>query len=604
MIVPVPNESSPRILLPFTLNMRRRTLLASPLALVAQPATTPPNILWITCEDLSPLLGCYGDTYAATPHLDRFAKTAARFTRAYATAPVCSPARSCLLTGMYANSLGSMHLRGIVPKPADVPAFPELLRRAGYYTTNNEKEDYNFPAPQGCWDESSSKAHFRNRAPGQPFFAVFNIMATHQGQIRYGAAELARRNAELPKELRHDPALAPVPPYFPDTPDVRTQLAALYTQVTLMDARAGEILAELEADTHAANTVVFFFSDHGTGLPRGKRFLHESGLRVPLLIRAPKLKPGSNSSRLVSFVDFAPTVLSLANLPAPANMQGAAFLGTQQAQPRKLAFASRDRVDEEIEVSRAITDGRYLFIRNYTPHRPVLQHGAYSESAAVWRELRRVPAPNSLLLAPTKPNEELYDLKSDPQNLANLAGEAKLADRKARLHGELRQWILSTRDTGMLPESDMHARAGSKSPRDTAVPYHRILAAAEAKTPIDIAAADPDPAVRHWAAISLLNGKYSAPLAIRLANDPNSNVRIPAAEALARNNQIPLAEPVFEQILQTSDSNLQLAAASALYHANFRTPKIQSALRAALAKQSAPAYQRTYFEWAAAKLLD
>jgi N-sulfoglucosamine sulfohydrolase len=570
----------------------------------AAAAAPKPNILWITCEDLSPVLGCNGDRYSATPNLDRFAAAGTRYDRAYATAPVCSPARSCLISGMYAHSLGSMHLRGMVRKPDAVRCFPELLREAGYYTSNNEKEDYNFDRPPGCWDESSGTAHWRKRASGQPFFSVFNIMATHQGEMRYGADELARRNAALPPELRHDPARAPLPPYYPDTPAVRGQIAALYTQVTLMDQRVGQVLRELEEDGLARDTVVFFFSDHGTGLPRGKRFLHDTGLRAPMIVRIPGQAP-SVSGRLVSFVDFAPTVLSLAGVPAPSYMQGSAFLGTHARPERTVAFGARDRVDEEIEMSRTAFDGRWQYIRNYMPHRPVLQHGTYSEVAAVWAELRRLHADGklkgheTLLMADRKPAEELYDRDADPWQLRNLAGSKAHAAIQERLKSEMRRWMISIRDKGLVPEPEMRARAGSGPTAEIAFPVERTLAAAEGRADAN----DAEPACRYWAANALLNGGYSGPLAMKLSKDPDASVRIVASEALCRNGRAKEGMAGLIEALGSTDACVQLAAAAALWHLGPPASQAAPALRAALGKKTTPEYQRTYFEWAAEKTL-
>src|SRR5574340_896217 len=317
---------------------RRQVIAASaifPLLERRSPAGSPrPNILWITCEDLSPILGCYGDRYAYTPHLARLSVEGVRYTRAFSAASVCAPARSSLITGVQTNTLGTMHLRGVVPLASGVNCFPAYLRQAGYYCSNNVKQDYNFTAPPDAWDESSNKGHWRNRRSGQPFFSVFNLTVTHQGQIRYPREEFERISAKLEPQERHDPAKAPLPPYYPDTPLVRLNIAELYTQTTLMDKLAGNILQQLQSDGLANDTIVFFFSDHGTALPRGKRWLHDSGTRVPLIVRVPgkysRMAPGTPGSvmdRLVTFLDFGPTVLGLAGIAPPAYMQGSAFFG-------------------------------------------------------------------------------------------------------------------------------------------------------------------------------------------------------------------------------------------------------------------------------------
>ncbi len=285
----------------------------------AEPARRP-NILWITTEDMSPNLGCYGDPYARTPHLDAFARESVRYTRAFATAPVCSPARSCLITGMYATSLGTQRLRSQFPVPKNVRGFAALLRAAGYYTSNNVKTDYNLrnePAfIRDCWNDCSTKAHWRGHRPGQPFFAVFNFMTTHQSRASVWSREQFEKEvgSQLAPAERHDPAKAPLPPYYPDTLEAHQAWARYYDCITVMDKQVGELLGQLAADGLANDTIVFFYGDGGMGMPRGKRCLWDTGLQVPLLVRFPKAfqefapkAPGTTTDRLVSFVDFAPT---------------------------------------------------------------------------------------------------------------------------------------------------------------------------------------------------------------------------------------------------------------------------------------------------------
>ncbi len=252
-----------------------------------------PNILWITAEDLSPDLGCYGNAYATTPYLDQLAQEGVRYTHAFASAPVCSPARSCLITGVYATSLGTQNLRSDFPIPDRIVGFPKFLREQGYYCSNNVKTDYNTAdakrLTQESWDESSATAHWRNRAEGQAFFSVFNLMETHQSRTCVWSFEEFEEKigSQLTPAARHDPEEAPVPPYYPDIPIVRSTLARYYDCISVMDLKVGQLLKQLEDDGLADSTVVFFYGDHGAGLPRGKRVLFDSGLRVPLLIRVP-----------------------------------------------------------------------------------------------------------------------------------------------------------------------------------------------------------------------------------------------------------------------------------------------------------------------------
>jgi uncharacterized sulfatase len=450
-------------------------LLVSALPVSAQ---SRPNILWISAEDISPDLGSYGDGYARTPNLDRLANQGVRFAKAFSVAPVCAPSRSAIITGMYATSIGSHHMRSKAVPPVGVKAFPEYLRAAGYYCTNNSKTDYNFEAPPSntppvtVWDESSRNAHWRNRAPGQPFFSVFNLIVTHESQIRTGPQEFAKNTAALRPEDRHDPARAVLPPYYPDTPIVRNDWARYYDLITAMDLQAAELLKQLEEDGLAENTIVFFWGDHGRGLPRAKRWLYDSGIRVPLIVRWPgQIQPGTVREDLVSLLDLAPTVLSLAGVPVPSHMQGQVFLGKGTAPPRQYVFAHRDRMDEAYDRMRAVHDGRYEYIRNFFPGRPYAQHIDYMEEMPTMREMRRVYkehfnalSPNygkamtetqQLFFRPEKPAEELYDLNSDPHEVKNLATSEAHQSELKRLRGALEQWQKETKDLGSIPEDEL-----------------------------------------------------------------------------------------------------------------------------------------------------
>ena len=584
------------------MNMRRLRMVLSAaswfvvmclLAGWAKAAPERPNVLWITCEDTSPNLGCYGDAFAVTPNLDRLAAEGVRYTSAFAVASVCSPARSCLITGVYPTSLGTQHLRGILPLPAHIRCFTEYLRSAGYYCSNNVKQDYNFVAPPGSWDESSRDAHWRKRKPGQPFFSVFNFTTTHQSQIRLPDDQFAKRTARLAPDERHDPAEVPLPPYYPDTPIVRRDVAHFYDLVTAMDKQVGDLLGQLEEDGLAEQTIVFFYSDHGTGLPRHKRWIYDSGIRVPLVIRFPEKyrrlapgKPGTATDRLVSFVDFAPTVLSLAGVKIPDYMEGQAFLGERAAGPRRYVFAVRDRVDEVYEMSRAVRDRRYKYIRNYLPHRPVMQHSDFSERTPTRQELRRLAAegklsgPEALLVSATKPAEELYDTQNDPHEIHNLAESPDHEAILQQMRDVHRRWVLKTHDTGLLPEAEMHLRSEGLSPYETVrtpgrFPQQRILEAADlvgrgaaALPTLSAMLADADSAVRCWAAVGLCAlGSDAAPATEALLerlSDRTPNVRLAAAEALCRLGREKEAVPVIVEGLGHEDGWVRLHAAMVL----------------------------------------
>jgi uncharacterized sulfatase len=538
-----------------------------------------PNILWITCEDISPYLGCYGDPLAVTPNLDRLAGRSILYTNAYATAPVCSPSRSCLVTGLYATSLGTQHLRSQIAIPRQIEPFPKLLRAAGYYCSNNSKEDYNFKDPT-IWDDSSETAHWRKRAAGQPFFSVFNLTATHQSQINGSDEQFeAKYGSKLAPKERHDPRKMLLPAYYPDTPMVRKIWARYYDLITYMDKQVGEILRDLEIDAVSENTIVFFFSDHGMGLPRFKRSLYDSGLRVPLLVRVPaphqsmaSLAPGGRSDQLVSFVDFAPTVLSLAGQSIPSSMQGHAFLGRgvrvegvppsnrgQDARdtltsPRQYIVGAASRVDEAYEMSRCVRDKRYKYIRNFLPHLAYVQPSDYCDQAEIMQELRKVATEGGmagmekLFWEPTKPSEELYDTWVDPNEVRNLADSPEHQETLLQMRKRLRDWMLDTKDTGLLPEAEMHIRAAGSTPYEMTRNPARFSASNVANTAELVGSgpqvlpamveslSDADSAVRYWAVIYLASlGAAAAPAteALRKALDDSCpDVRFAAADVL------------------------------------------------------------------------
>lgn len=521
-------------------------------------AAERPNVLWITSEDHGPQMGCFGDAFATTPNVDRLAAKGLRYTRCWSNAPVCAPARTTLISGMYASSTGSEHMRSMVPLSRGVKLFPELLREAGYYTTNNAKEDYNLAKNGREWDESSNKAHYRNRRAGQPFFAVFNSTKSHESQIR-----------KRPHKAVHDPAKVRVPAYHPDTPEVRADWAQYYDQVTAADADAGHVLEQLADDGLVDDTIVFYFGDHGSGMPRSKRSACNSGLHVPLVVHIPEkfkhlapddYRAGAATDRLVSFVDFAPTVLSLAGIKPPEWMQGHAFLGQYAAEPRPFAFGFRGRMDERIDLVRSATDGRFVYVRNYMPHKLPGQHVAYmfeTPTTRVWKQLfgaGKLTAEQAAFWRP-RAAEELYDLKSDPDEVRNLAGEAEHRETLLKLRKAQRELAERILDVGLLPEGEAYTRSAGGSPYDMArgdgaakrFPFSRIAAAAEAASledgddvrPLEKLFADEDAAVRYWAVMGvLIRGKPAVARSRKMLDaglaDPSPCVRIAAAEALGR----------------------------------------------------------------------
>jgi len=431
-----------------------------------------PNILWLSCEDISPDLGCYGDEYSVSPNIDKLATQGVRYDNVYSHSGVCAPTRSGIITGMYPTTIGTHHMRCQGVPPAYVKCFPEYLRAQGYYCTNNSKTDYQFAAPATAWDQSSRTAHWRNRFADQPFFAVFNYTTSHESQIRNRSKKMLDRIANL-GDKKHDPAKAKLPPYYPDTLIVRKDWAQYYDIITLMDQQVGAALRELEDAGLADDTIVWFWGDHGRGLPRAKRWIYDSGLRIPLLIRVPEkwrklvlpgnpnaLKPGSVNDDLVAFIDFAPTMLSLAGVKIPSHIQGQAFLGPQKAKPRDYIYAARDRMDEAYDLIRAVRDKRYKYIRNYMWHVTRAQDIEYMNQMPTMQEMRRLNAQGKLkgpqlqYFEPTKPVEELYDCQNDPHEVNNLAGKKKYRKILERMRKAHEQWVIDTGDIGLIPESE------------------------------------------------------------------------------------------------------------------------------------------------------
>lgn len=501
--------------------MKLLSLFLSSFIVVSASAADRPNILWLTSEDHGPHMGCYGDTYADTPNVDALAAKGMLFKHAWSCGPVCAAARTTIIAGMYSPSTGGEHMRSMAAMPKGTKMYPQFLREAGYYCTNNNKEDYNLQKPEGVWDESNGKAHWKNRKDGQPFFAIFNEQCSHESQIR-----------KRPHVAIHDPAKARVPAYHPDTPEVRQDWAQYYDQVTLADASAGNRLKELEAAGLAEDTIVFYYADHGSGMPRNKRWPSNSGLQVPMVVYFPPkwkhLAPkeygaGVKSDRLVSFVDLAPTLLSLIGVQPPEWMQGHAFAGKFQTEPQPYVYGFRGRMDERYDCVRSVTDGRFVYLRNYMPHLSQGQHVNYqfeTPTTRVWRELYdagKTTPEQSIFWKTPKDAEELYDLQSDPDEVHNLAAKPEHAETLAKMRTAQEGLALKIRDVGLICEGEMHHRSEGTTPYDMAhddklYPLARILKAAgqassmkaDAMPDLKAGFADKDSALRYWSAMGIL----------------------------------------------------------------------------------------------------
>ncbi len=518
-------------------------------------AVDRPNILWITSEDHGPEMGCYGDEFATTPHLDALATRGLRYDFAWSTASVCAPARTALISGLYPPSTGGHNMRSKVTAPAGKPAYPTFLRDAGYYCTNNSKEDYNLILPADLWDESSAKAHWRNRPDGKPFFAIFNATVSHESKIR-----------TRPHEAIHDPAQVTLPPFHPDDPAIRQDWAQYYDIVSQTDAIAGKHLADVDAAGITEDTIIFYYGDHGSGMPSYKRNPKNRGLRVPLIVYVPEkfahlrpadYMPGGSTDRLVGFIDLAPTALSLVGVKPPAWMQGHAFLGEHITRPQKYMFGFRGRTDERMDTVRSVTDGRYVYVRNFRPEFPAGVHVSYqmvTPTTLIWFEQFKAGKTNAVQSAfwLPSPAEELYDLAYDPHEINNLAATPQHTATRDRLATALFQHMESTVDLAFLPEAEMDRRVGTGSPYDWArqtgnYDFGRVQPIAGRATrgvpilPATIQAQlhDNDSLVRYWTLRGLTISASSEvtphlPDLRNLLNDPAVDVSVAAADLLVR----------------------------------------------------------------------
>jgi arylsulfatase A-like enzyme len=486
-----------------------------------------PNIVLLIAEDVSPELGAYGNEYATTPNIDALASEGVVFDFALTTAPICAPSRSTLATGLYATSLGTQHLRSEIPFPEDLKTLPEVLSQNGYFTTNRDKTDYNFN-PEGMWDHWSSEySPWRNRQEGKPFYSFINIGPSHEGSVN----SIEKYNdfvKYLPPEKFHEPAEVEVPPYYPDTPEIREIWAHYYDILTLLDMNIGNVLDMLEEDGLMDETIVIFIADHGFGMPRYKRWLNITGMHVPFIVYAPEkyqqlipgFEEGGHNTDLVSFIDLPPSILNLAGAVVPDYMEGKPILGKNARPEREFAFGARDRADDMYEMSRSVTDGHYFYVRHYMPHLPYIQPGfIFSDEKEAFRELRRLHLAGQTnaeqeKLWHKKPVEELYDLKNDPKELNNLAENEQYNEIKQNLQNELYNWMVETKDLGLLPEAEYMMRSEGSTPYEYAREsgdYHpeEILEAAKMvgkaeEDEILEKTVHKDSGVRYWSVIALM----------------------------------------------------------------------------------------------------
>ena len=556
-----------------------------------------PNILWLTSEDNSPFLGCYGDKFATTPNLDRLASEGFLYTHAFANVPVCAPARNTILTGIYACSGGNEHMRSNYPKSDKVKTYPELLRAAGYYCSNNVKTDYNLGNfdDKIIWDDCSTKAHYKNRPEGKPFFAVFNCTITHESCLHKSTPDSL---------LRHSPENVSLPPYHPDTPEMKHDWAQYYDKLEDLDTWVGEKLKELDEAGLTENTIVFYYSDHGGVIARSKRFLYESGTHVPFIIRIPEKysnlfpseKAGSKVDRLISWIDLFPTLLSIAGIQVPEYLQGNAFLGKQKTADPEYVHFFRGRMDERYDMSRGVRDSKFRYIRYYMPYRAYGQHLEYlwkAPSVRSWEEAFKNGQCNEVqsVFWKQKPAEELYDTENDPWEINNLAGDSAFADVLERMRSVSREHILKIKDAGFIPEAD-------RIDRTHEIPVYDFLRTDKADFQAIVEAADiassgkpenidllrnylksEESAIRYWGATGLLVLGEDALSAkqelLSSLKDHSHSVVAVAAEALYKQGEKSVAEAALIEVIENGNEMARCFALNVVDEIGTNSEKMQ-----------------------------
>lgn len=566
-------------------------------------STERPNILWITCEDISPYLGSYGCREALTPSLDRLAKNGIRFTNAYANAPVCAVARSTILSGMYASTIGTHQMRSRIQLPEAIPVYPKILRESGYYCTNNSKKDYNsnYENDASIWNESSNNAHYRNRKQGQPFFAVFNNTVTHESQLSRDRIKYYLENKLIPQKPRINPSEIVLPPYHPDLPEIREDWARLHDLITLMDSMSGNLLKELDEEGLADNTIIFFYSDHGGQLSRAKRYIYNVGTQVPMIVYLPpkwqhltRQKPGETDDSMVSFVDLAKTVLSLTGCPVPEKMQGRIFLGPETEVAPEYIYFYRDRMSERYDCSRAITDGQYYFIRNFMPHRPLGRDTRYGFQVQAnwraWEDYYEKGGCNEIQSQFFKPKEsfELFNTKEDPWHVNGIESLPGNQEKLKKISDELDRWMIKTRDVGLIPEPMFHDLAGRNKKfktlyeyaQSSAYPIELILEVAKVASSGDKNRVpsylkfitDKHPVIRFWGAYAFFLTRPLGPeiqdvLMEMIKKDSFAANRIMAAQALGVcGDQETSFQSIMKEADETSESYVFLQALNAFQY--------------------------------------
>ncbi len=576
-----------------------------------EPQHPKPNILWITIEDTSPeFIGCYGNTAASTPTIDQLAKDGIRFTNAFSTGTVCSPSRTALITGVKTYETGTGNHRSKYAVPDFIKGFPYYMQEAGYHTSNNQKTDYNVAGEKKfiaeAWDESSAKAGWWNRKPGQPFFAVFNFNDSHQSRTMTESYTWYEEHVlqQLPEEDRIGEDTFEMPPFYLDSPPMRKQLARVYNSLKLTDNKIAKLLDRLEKDQLKDSTIIFFFGDHGEGIPRGKTNGIDLGYRVPFVIWFPEmykhLSPwgtaGAVTDELIDFTDLAPTLLHLTDVPIPEHMKGRKLMGDDRSSYLTL---SSDRSDNGIDMIRSVTDGRFMYSRNFMPFMPEARYIRYMEIGEIKQQMRKDLAAGKLnvlqaSLFEERPAEFLVDLERDPWETTNLADDPEFLSVLERMRSLHRSEVLSSRDVMFLPEYEMTQLADSTTAyeyrlNNTHYPLEKIYDAASLAgfRSAEVAAkqagllADTNKLVRYWAILGLRSQHTNelVPYAKEISNamlDPYPPVAITAAALAFQTFNNQEAVTILNRYCQHKNKQLSLMAINYLLYLENRQPFVKT----------------------------
>ncbi len=577
-------------------------------------ALQKPNILWITIEDTSPqFIGCYGNKDARTPVIDQLAKEGVRFTNAFSTGTVCSPSRTCIITGVKTYKTGTGNHRSNYPVPTLIKGFPYYMQKDGYYVTNNAKTDYNVANAdqfiKEAWNESSNKAGWWNRKPGQPFFAVFNFMDSHQSRTMTESYVWYQKNVleKLQEKERIGDNDFEMPPFYNNSPEMRKQFARVYNSIKLTDNKIGELLLHLEKDHLKDSTIIFFYADHGEGEPRGKTNGINLGYRVPFVIWFPEMyknlspwgKSGVVSDELIDFEDLAPTLISLAGGTVPDYLSGRILMGKNRSKPADHLVLTADRSDNGIDLVRSVTNGRYMYSRNFMPFMPEARYIRYMEIGEIKQQMRKDLAENKLnplqkSLFEDRPAEFLYDIENDIWETKNLAADPAFKAVLEKMRNQMKTEILQARDVLLLPEYEIGLISEKTTPyefrlTDKNFPVTEIYAAASLSgfRGKDVAASQvkllgsSDKVVRYWAILGLrsqnteISESYSKQI-IQAMSDSYPPVAVTAAAIAYQQFGDKSAAENLKKLCAGENMDIALMAVNYLLYVDNKQPFIET----------------------------